>query len=144
MKKTNVILLTIVLFIIVGGISFYAGMKYGKSTGVNNQFSFSKKGPEGGLPSMNGNGSQKGLRNGDGFTAGEIISKDDESITVKLRDGGSKIIFLTDNVSVTKSTEGSLEDLKEGEQINVSGSSNEDGSINAQSIQIRPFAEISQ
>ena len=34
--------------------------------------------------------------------------------------------------------EGSLEDLKTGEEITVTGSVNQDGSVGAQSIQIRP------
>jgi len=72
-----------------------------------------------------------------GFTSGEIIAKDDKSITIKLQDGGSKIIFLTSNTPVTKNISGSLVDLKVGSAVTVSGTPNQDGSVSAQSVQIK-------
>ncbi|EKD42866.1 MAG: hypothetical protein ACD_72C00549G0001 [uncultured bacterium] len=66
------------------------------------------------------------------------MAKDDKSVTVKMRDGGSKIIFFTSSTSVQKSATGTLEDLKVGDNISASGPANPDGSINAASIQLRP------
>jgi len=68
--------------------------------------------------------------------SGEIISMDDKSITIKLTDGGSKIIFLSDTTSIGKMTEGTIADLEVGKKITTSGTANNDGSITAKSIQI--------
>ena len=83
-------------------------------------------------------GGTRGERNSGGFVVGEIILKDDKSVTVKLNDGGSKIIFTSDSTSVTKSAQGALSDLQIGTQILANGMPNQDGSITAQTIQLSP------
>src|SRR3989338_9200543 len=131
--KNKIILLVIAGVIIVGGGAFYAGIKY---AGVSR------------IPSGNFTSQMRDNQNGDigvemrggqgfaGMTIGEIISKDDASITVKLPDGGSKIVFFTDSVAVTKNTTGSITDLVVNENVVVNGSVNSDGSINALTIQL--------
>jgi len=141
----NKLLLSVLITaVVVGGGAFYGGMKYGQST-----FSFSGRGNFGNLSAEDTqarfqqrggatNGSGTGApRMGGGMVLGEIISKDDKSITVSVKDGGSKIVFLSDSVLVNKSVVGSLGDLKVGDSVSVSGSANSDGSINAKSIQIQ-------
>lgn len=115
---------------------FYIGLSYGKSqvpVGTNAQFT---------------QGSGTRMRNGSGaggFTAGKIIAKDANSITVELMTGGvngtpsgSKIIFLDTNTKVSKQAAGTLSDLAIGAEVSVTGTTNTDGSENAQTIQIRP------
>jgi|SRR3989339_108960 len=70
---------------------------------------------------------------------GEIINQDDKSITVKMMDGSSKIILLSDSTNINKAAAGSREDLKVGEKVAIFGSDNTDGSLTAQNIQLNPI-----
>ena len=138
MGKTIVSMLAVV--VVIGAGSFYGGMKYGQQTGLASatQGSFSGSGA----------GVSRGARrnssmNGDAVM-GEILFKDDTSITVKLRDGGSRIVFVSASTQVMKSTTGVFSDLGIGDQVASFGTANADGSITAKSIQLRPKAPANQ
>lgn len=125
----------IAVAVVVGSGSFYGGMKYAqnKTPQASRQFNMAN----GGTAGQNGlRGARSGMRNG--FASGEIIARDEKSITVKLQDGGSKIIFLSDATRIGKSVDGVVADLANGIQVLVNGDANSDGSINATTIQIRP------
>jgi len=149
MKK--LIPIVIITAVVVGGGAFYGGMKYQESKtpqrpAAGNFQNLQNLSPEERQQRLqelgtNAGGSRAGRTGGQaggGFTSGEIISRDDKSITVKLQDGGSKIVFLSDSTEVTKSAQGSLGDLTVGTQISVNGTANSDGSVTAQTIQLRP------
>lgn len=125
--------LSITTFIIVGAIisavAFLAGTKYKESQ---------RQGFFGQTGNRQFMGRQPGLTGGRPVT-GEIITADNKSVTVKLQDGISKIIILTDQTAISKSTQGSKTDLKQGEKIVVFGSQNSDGSITAQNVQLNPL-----
>ncbi len=133
----------IIAIIAVGGVSFYGGMKYAEGTFSakpeqrQQMFQQAGAGANGARGTRTGAGAN-GVRVGTNSVNGEIISRDDKSITIKLRDGGSKLIFFSDKTSVSKMAEGSQDDVVIGEQVMVNGSANSDGSITAQSIQVRP------
>lgn len=137
MKK---IIVPIVVLLVVAGGAFFGGMKYGES---KNQIGSNSKGfqnfqnlganASGTLP-----GGQLNNRSGSNFVQGEIIAKDEKSITVKISDGGSKIIFYSDTTEVDKFTTGTPSDLEIGKTVSITGKTNDDGSITAQSIQLRP------
>ncbi|MBI3335025.1 MAG: hypothetical protein HY001_00810 [Candidatus Portnoybacteria bacterium] len=147
MKKLLPIFIAAIL--VVGGGAFYGGMKYAESTRQN----FARRnlgGQELGVPlhqgferQANGGGFRSGQRGGNagGFTTGEIISKDDKSVTIKLRDGGSKIVFFADSTEIAKSVSGTQNDLEIGKSVVVSGKPNQDGSVTADSIQLRPQSQ---
>ena len=147
----KLIAIVIATAVVVGGGAFYGGMKYAQSkvpqgrlsqADFQNLQNFSPEERQQRLQELGANagGFRGGQRGGNagGFTTGEIISKDDKSVTVKLRDGGSKIVFLSDSTEITKSAAGTLSDLEVGKNISVNGTANSDGSITAQSIQLRP------
>jgi hypothetical protein len=138
--KNNLIIGVIVALIIGGGVGFFAGMTYQKNQKPNfATFSANGGNFQGG---QRGNGQfRTGGANGIAGsrpTIGEIISSDDKSITVKLQDGSSKIVILTDKTSVNKEAEGTREDLKTGTNVMVIGTSNSDGSETATNIQLNP------
>ena len=139
MKK--ILPIIIVVFIIAGGGGFYGGMLYGqsknKSVGPGDFQNFRNLTPEQ-RQQMGVNGRFNNGQNAGNFTSGEIISKDDKSITLKLPDGGSKIILFSDSTEISKFATGTSVDLVVGDNISVNGTGNQDGSITAQSIQLRP------
>ena len=140
MNKT--IIIAIVAILVVGSVSFYAGMQYGKSKNQTASGNFANLSPQERQarmqPGGGGAGGPRGTRAGANFATGEIISKDDKSITIKSGDGGSKIVFFSNATQIMKTASSSPAELKVGEQITTNGTANSDGSLTSQSIQIRP------
>jgi len=130
----KIIIAVVATLIIAGGAGFYGGMLYGQSSSANSRADFNRQGGFAAGMGQRGNGAPQ---NG-GFSGGEIIKKDNNSITVKLNNGSSQIVLFSDTTKVTKSAEGSAVDLIVGKQVTITGSKNQDGSLTAQSIQIRP------
>ncbi len=136
MKK---IIIPIVVLLVVAGGAFFGGMKYAQRKTQGNFQNFSNLSPEERQQmGTAGIGLRGGNSGGSGFASGEIINKDEKSITVKLRDGGSKIIFYSDSTEIDKFATGTPSDLEIGKTVTINGKTNQDGSITAQSIQLRP------
>lgn len=134
MTKNNVII-TIVVAIIVGTLGFFGGMKYGQSK----QPGRGQMGQKGQTFQQNGqNGGTMRSNSGSQFISGEVLNKDNKSFTIKLQNGSSKIILYSDSTNISKSATGTLDDILTGRQISVTGSTNSDGSLTAQAIQVRP------
>ena len=129
----KIIAVFIAALVLVGAGAFYGGMVYGKNQPKQSM----RNGTQIQAGQLGGQFNRAG-RAGANFISGEIIAKDDKSITVKLPDGGSKIVFLSDSVQVMKSVSGALADLAVGENVTISGSANADGSLTAQTVQLRP------
>lgn len=122
----NPFLIAIIVAVIVGAGAFYGGMKYQQSKMPRFTENFS------GLRGQNSQRAAQGLKP----VNGTIISQDENSITVKLTDESSKIVFLSENSTINKTEKGSIEDLSEGTEVVVFGQENSDGSLTAQNIQI--------
>jgi len=145
-NKKNIML--VVGFIAVALIAFYAGTQYSsskKTSNLPNGMQFGQGGQGGQF------GQARGMRAGGGNVFGQIIAKDATSITVQLKTPGnqpgnttatgtgSKIVFYTGTTTVSKTTDGTIDDLAIGKNISVQGTQNPDGSVNAQTISIRPI-----
>lgn len=116
----------IAIAVIVGLIGFFGGMKYQENK-LRNDRQFHGR--------VNSAGRQ---------VVGEIIEKDDKSITVKMPDGSSKVVLFSTNMTINKSATASATDLKVGERVMTFGNANTDGSITAQSIQLNPQQRTGQ
>lgn len=140
----NKLIIAIIIIIFAAG-SFYGGTIYEKNSLNSQGLLRSASGMRGAggnfAGGQNGPGRGQSMRpggpNGD-FVTGEILSKDDKSITIKTRDGGSRIVYFSDSTTVGKSVPGSALDLNTGEQVMANGTASPDGSMTAQNIQIRP------
>ncbi len=151
MKKQNLVIMLVVGLVLLGG-SFYVGMQYGaknvSKAQLAQQSSRNGSGNFGGGANVGqrgaagqgaqGGGQRGGANAGGSFATGQIVAKDDTSITIKTNDGGSKIVFFSGSTGIDKSVSGTNSDLSVGQQVTVSGKASADGSVVAQSIQIRP------
>lgn len=127
--------IVIAVAVVVGGGAFYGGMKYAESKSPQRRFSQADfQNRTGG---QQGGGSVSPVRTSSNGASGEIIAKDDKSVTIKLRDGGSKIVFFADSTKIAKSVSGTPDDLEVGKAVVINGKANQDGSITAESIQLR-------
>jgi hypothetical protein len=142
MKNNNYVMLAVVA-VVVGAITFFGGMKYQESkTPASTRIA---NGAGGNFAGANGQG---GARMGTGRSgqnagfrpvAGNILSIDDKTMTVKLRDGSSKIVLFSEKTVVNKTSEAAKTDLKQGDTVSVFGTTNTDGSVTAQNVQINPL-----
>lgn len=145
----NKIIAIIIGALIIAGGSFYIGSEYGGENqsaaaragvmGLNGGNRFSQNGTTGGMP-----GARNARGGNGGFVSGEVISKDSMGITVKLPSGGSKIIFLSNKTSVTKTVSDTTGNITVGKQVTITGTANSDGSMTANAVQIRPELPVGQ
>jgi len=126
MKQNQFIPIALVA-IVAAGAGFYGGMKYRQQARMNTIGNFANRLPANGT-----------TRSGFRPVSGEIIKADDTSITVKLSDGGSKIILLSGATNITKAEKKGKSDLVTGKHVAVFGTENTDGSVTAQNIQLNP------
>ena len=120
-------ILTVLTVILFSGVSFFVGMKYqqmqGRSSRAAGAFASGRQ-----FSGRGGNGSRP--------VAGEIVSFDNQSMTVKLTDGSSKIVLLSDKTAINKASSGIKDDLKPGTKVAAFGTENADGSLTATNVQL--------
>lgn len=126
----------IVVIILVAGLSFWGGMmlagKNIKAAAASRQNLFAQNGGARGGAGMR-------IGAGGGLVSGQILSKDNTSITVQLNNGGSKIVFFSPTTKIEKTVDGSATDVIIGKSVMINGTANPDGSVSATSIQLRPI-----
>ena len=126
----NKTIVWVIVLVVVAGGAFWGGMQYAKSSAPA------------ATARTAGAGAYAGVRGtraaGSGFTSGKIVSSDATSVTIQMQNGSSQIVFYSPTTQIMKSTSGSAADLAAGTNVMISGSTNADGSLTANSIQIRP------
>lgn len=155
MKSISIQIPTLIIAaLVVSGGAFYGGYSYAKAfvkkdtVGTMMQFrqgmgAGAGAGAAAGFGARQGSGARAlGAGGMGGFVNGEVASKTDSGFTVKLRDGGSKVVVVASSTTIGKMTSGSMEDIAAGTAVVVTGASNSDGSVTATMVQIRPEGEV--
>ncbi|HVU80124.1 MAG TPA: hypothetical protein VHD37_02045, partial [Candidatus Paceibacterota bacterium] len=95
--------------VIIAGASFWGGMAYAKHASPmrgNFQFGMGNGAFMRGGAAFSG-GASAGRGQG-AITAGSVLSQDASSITLKLMDGGTRIVLLSASTTVSKTAQGSV------------------------------------
>jgi len=141
MKKLSNVAISI-LILAIGAGGFFGGYYFQKkkcaSTANTKNFAGNfremSETPPTNIPNKNG---QANGGHGGGGNTGEIISKDDKSITIKSSDGSTKIIYYSDSTTISKNETVANSDLTVGTNISAMGSINTDKSVTAKNIIIQ-------
>lgn len=137
--KQNTVLIAIIVALVSGGVAFAGGIKYQEDhRSLKRGYQFDKfimHGGEGKEMGMFFKGHRMGFRP----VAGEIVSTNDTSITVKMEDGSTQVVKFTDDTDINKTEQGTKADLTPGEQVMVMGEENDDGSVSAEHIHLNPM-----
>jgi hypothetical protein len=131
MNKNMMIVVAVILVIVAAAGGFFAGLMYQKNQ--TPAFGTTSRGNFAGRFGQNG-------QNSAAFrpVRGQVLSMNNNSLTVKMSDGSTKIVVLSTSTAFMQSTKASLGDIKTGDTVNVVGTQNSDGSVTAQDIQINP------
>lgn len=148
--KPWMIAVVVVAVLAVGGGAFYGGMKFrenqlikdpqqlfqqmaGQRNGQTGTARTGADGQPGGF--VFGQGRQGSTGQGANGTMGTIASIEGGIVTVTTSDGASVKVQTSDTTLVQKSMSVTVAELTVGENIIVSGTKNDDGSVTARSIQ---------
>lgn len=133
----NLLITSLVVLVVAGGVGFYGGMKYQQSKVPTRQFGNFAGRTGGGTGGTGGNNAFRPVN-------GQILSVGNNTMTVKLNDGSSKVVILTSTTQINKAAQGTTSDLTAGTTVSVFGQTNSDGSVTAQSVQLNPIARGNQ
>lgn len=135
MQNQQSLIMTIVVAAVVGlagaGLGYHFGMTQQSSNGQNQaQGSRTGRGQGSGA-----NGGQNRFGRG---VMGQVTSVDNNTLTVKMPDGSSKIVVLSGTTSYEISTSSSKDAVTAGKTVRVIGNTNSDGSVTASYVMLNP------
>ncbi len=122
---TNTIVIGVMALVVGAGIGYVAHPTAATTAPQSMRGNFA-----GGVGQTRGNFS--------GMLSGTVATKDASNITLNTRDGSSHVVLLSPSTTVSKSVNGTINDVAVGSTIIVSGSNNSDGSVSATMLQLRP------
>ena len=148
MKPAQIVIGVVIALALAGG-GFAAGMTVGRGSGAEASASASPSGAAGRGTAITGRGGQGGL-GGTGAPGGQavngrIISVNDGSITIEVRQAGaqgasptvtSQIVLVGSSTRIVKTVESDikLSDLKANDQVTIVGSTDASGNVSATAI----------
>ena len=131
MNTKQWVILIVVAVIFAGG-GFFGGIKYQASKTP----AVAARTGAAGAPGFAGRRGAGGAVAGS-FINGSVLSVSGSTITVKLTSGGSQVAVLAPSTQYRKAVDGTSADVTVGSQVTITGTTNSDGSLTAQSVQIR-------
>src|SRR5579872_3554882 len=128
----------VILVVVVVAAAFYGGLTYEKGKVASSFAAGGAGGRFGGRFGGGAGGADVGFGRANGMmpVSGQIVASGNNTITVKLSDGSSKIVDLSSQTKINKTTQGTATDLTTGQQVTAFGSTNSDGSITAQAVNV--------
>jgi len=149
MKTTQIVIAAVLGLVLLGG-GFAAGMTVGRNSEQQAAASASPSGGAGRFGQGGAGGPGRGVVGGQGaggqqLLTGRVISVNDGSITVEVRQGGaqgasptvtSEIVLVGATTRIVKSTETDIKasDLKANDQIQIVGTTESNGNVSASAI----------
>ncbi len=149
MKPAQIVIGVVIALALAGG-GFAAGMTFGKGTATDTGAAASPSSAAGRGAGVTGRVGQGGAAGGTGAAggqavAGRILSVNDGSITVEVRQGGaqgasptvtSQIVLIGSSTRIVKTVESDikLSDLKANDQVTVVGTTDASGNVAATAI----------
>ena len=145
MKSTQIVIGVVLGLVLLGG-GFAAGMTLGRNSAPAAAASASPSGAAGrGQGGAGGAGRGAVGAGGQQLLTGRVISVNDGSITVEVRQGGaqgasptvtSEIVLVGSSTSIVKTAETAIKvtDLKANDQIQIVGTTDATGSVSASAI----------
>ena len=127
----------VVAIIVVGGLSFFGGMKYGQAKGGSAGAGGAGAAARGIQRTGTARGNFTAGATG-GYVSGKILTVSGSNMTVQLQNGSSKVVIIAGSTQIMKPVTGTSADLTPGASVIVTGNADSSGSVTAQNIQIRP------
>ena len=143
MSNQKIVIACVITAVLAGGVGYVGGVKMSP---LKRSVMFNSRSGQ----TMNLRNNNQNNQNGKGITnapnmmgrggaiTGEVIAKDNKSLTIKMSDGSSKIVIISDKTIYRMASESSLDKIEVGTKVATFGDSNSDGSTTATSIEINP------
>jgi len=126
-------IVAVIIAVVVGALAFYGGVQYqlSKQSAGRGSYATGQLGA-----GRTGTGTRRTASGQP--VSGKILNIDTSSITVELTDGSSRIVLLSDKTIFNKTATVDKSELKVGDKVGVFGTTNTDGSVTAQNVQLNP------
>ncbi|MFA6495145.1 MAG: hypothetical protein WC246_02355 [Candidatus Paceibacterota bacterium] len=126
MKKSYSVLLAVAALVVGFGVGYVVHQPQSPSAGFGGAGSFAQTGRRSGVAGS-----------GNSFVDGQIMAMDATSLTLQLPSGSSQIVLYSTSTPILTTVAGSVSDLATQKNVMVAGTRGSDGSMVAQSIQVR-------